>query len=59
MLSADPIKLGEELRIMEKAEANAIHWDVMDGVFVDVITFGHHIIAACRKLSRLRFDVHL
>jgi ribulose-phosphate 3-epimerase len=59
MLSADPIKLGEELLAVEKAGANAIHWDVMDGAFVDAITFGHHIIAANRRLTNLRFDVHL
>jgi ribulose-phosphate 3-epimerase len=59
MLSADPARLGEELAAVEKAAAHAIHWDIMDGSFVDSITFGHHIIAAGRKLSRLRFDVHL
>jgi len=59
MLSADPIRLGEELIKVEQAEADVVHWDVMDGSFVDVITFGDHVIAAHRKLSHLRFDVHL
>jgi ribulose-phosphate 3-epimerase len=59
MLSANPTKLGEELAALEKAGADAIHWDVMDGVFVDAITFGSHVIAAHRSLTRLRFDVHL
>ncbi|MDR0968523.1 MAG: ribulose-phosphate 3-epimerase [Holosporaceae bacterium] len=59
MLSADPTRLKEELIAIEKAGADAIHWDVMDGAFVDSITFGHHVVAAHRKLTNLRFDVHL
>jgi ribulose-phosphate 3-epimerase len=59
MLSADATKLGEELISLEKAGADSIHWDIMDGAFVDAITFGHHVIAAHRKLTKLRFDAHL
>jgi ribulose-phosphate 3-epimerase len=59
MLSANAAKLGEELISAENAGADSIHWDIMDGRFVDAITFGHHVVAAHRKLSRLRFDVHL
>lgn len=59
MLSANPTKLGDELVSLEKAGADSIHWDIMDGTFVDAITFGHHVVAAHRKLSHLRFDVHL
>jgi ribulose-phosphate 3-epimerase len=59
MLSANPTKLGEELVALEKAGADAIHWDIMDGVFVDAITFGSHVIAGHRPLTRLQFDVHL
>lgn len=59
MLSADAAKLGEELASITEAGADAIHWDVMDGSFVDAITFGAHVIAAHRKMSSLRFDVHL
>jgi ribulose-phosphate 3-epimerase len=59
MLSEDPTKLGKELISAEKAGADAIHWDIMDGAFVGPIAFGHHIVAAHRKLSHLRFDVHL
>jgi ribulose-phosphate 3-epimerase len=59
MLSANPAQLGEELIRIENSKADAIHWDIMDGTFVETITFGHHVIAAGRKLSHLRFDVHL
>lgn len=59
MLSADSTKLGEELCAVERAGADCIHWDIMDGCFVDAITFGAHIVAAHRKMSSLRFDVHL
>lgn len=59
MLSADATKLGEELASITKAGGDAVHWDVMDGSFVDAITFGDHVIAAHRKMSNLRFDVHL
>ncbi|MDR2158116.1 MAG: ribulose-phosphate 3-epimerase [Holosporaceae bacterium] len=59
MLSANSTKLGEELINLEKSGADSIHWDVMDGSFVEAITFGHHVIADHRKLSNLRFDVHL
>ena len=59
MLSADFTALGDDLRAVESAGADCIHWDIMDGRFVDVITFGAHVIAAHRRLSSLRFDVHL
>jgi ribulose-phosphate 3-epimerase len=59
MLSADSSRYGEELADAEKAGADAIHWDIADGVFTDAITFGHQIVKDHRKLSSLRFDVHL
>jgi ribulose-phosphate 3-epimerase len=59
MLSANPTKFGEELTLIENAGADGVHWDIMDGNFVDEITFGAGIIAAHRKISSLRFDVHL
>jgi ribulose-phosphate 3-epimerase len=59
MLSASFTNLGEELAAVERAGADCIHWDIMDGNFVEAITFGHRMIAAHRKLSQLRFDAHL
>lgn len=59
MIAADSTKLGEELKAVEKSGADCIHWDIMDGSFVDAITFGAYIVAAHRKISKLRFDVHL
>lgn len=59
MLAADFTKLGAELDTVANAGADTIHWDVMDGSFVDVITFGAGIIAAHREITPLRFDVHL
>ena len=57
MLSANPCCLGDELR--ELAEADGIHWDVMDGNFVNSITFGAQIIKAHREITSQIFDVHL
>jgi ribulose-phosphate 3-epimerase len=59
MLSADATKLGDELLRVAEAGADAVHWDIMDGSFTEAITFGHHVVAAHRKLSNLRFDIHL
>ncbi len=59
ILSADGGKLGEEIAAVEKAGADWIHLDVMDGHFVPNITMGPAIIASLRKATRLPFDVHL
>ena len=59
MLSADFNKLGEELRDIERAGADMVHLDVMDGVFVTNISFGLPVVEALRKNSKIIFDVHL
>jgi ribulose-phosphate 3-epimerase len=59
ILSADGSKLGEEIIAVEKAGANWIHIDVMDGNFVPNITMGPSIISSLRRMTKLPFDVHL
>lgn len=59
ILNADFARLGDEVKLLETAGADGIHIDVMDGVFVDNITFGMPIVKAIRKYSNLFFDVHL
>jgi len=59
ILSADGSKLQEEIAVVEKAGADWIHIDVMDGHFVPNITMGPAIISALRKTTKLPFDVHL
>ena len=59
ILSADFSKLGEEIIALEKAGADYIHIDVMDGHFVPNITIGPEVIKRLRPLTKLTFDVHL
>ena len=59
ILSADGSRFAEEIAAVEKAGADWIHIDVMDGHFVPNITLGPAIIAALRKTTKLPFDVHL
>lgn len=59
ILSADFTRLGEEVRAVEKAGADYIHIDVMDGHFVPNITIGPMIVEAVRRVSSLPLDVHL
>ena len=59
ILSADFSKLGKEIENLEKAEADLIHIDVMDGHFVPNITIGPEVIYKLRKHTTLPFDVHL
>lgn len=59
ILSADFAKLGEEIQAIEKAGADYIHIDVMDGAFVPNITIGNEVVKALRKTTALPFDVHL
>ena len=59
ILSADFSKLGSEIQDLEKAKADLIHIDVMDGHFVPNITIGPEVIKKLRKYTSLPFDVHL
>ena len=59
ILSADFSKLGSEIQNLEKANADLIHIDVMDGHFVPNITIGPEVISKLRKYTSLPFDVHL
>jgi len=59
ILSADFSKLGSEIQNLEKAKADLIHIDVMDGHFVPNITIGPEVISKLRKYTTLPFDVHL
>jgi len=59
ILSADFSRLGEEVQGVEKAGAEVIHVDVMDGHFVPNITIGPLVVEAVRRVTRLPVDVHL
>ena len=59
ILSADFSRLGEEIKAVEKAGADLIHVDVMDGHYVPNITIGPGVVASLRKTTSLPFDVHL
>ena len=59
ILSADFSILGDEIKSLEKAGADLIHIDVMDGHFVPNITIGPDVIKKLRSYTNLPFDVHL
>ncbi len=59
ILAADFSRLGDEIHKVEQAGADWIHCDIMDGHFVDNISFGPAIVGFVRKQTKLPLDVHL
>jgi ribulose-phosphate 3-epimerase len=59
ILAADFSRLGDEVRAIERAGADFVHVDVMDGHFVPNLTVGPAVVQALRPHSKLPFDVHL
>ena len=59
LLSADFSRLADAAHMVEKAGADLIHVDVMDGHFVPMLTFGPAHVAALKKVTALPLDVHL
>lgn len=59
VLAADFMHFEEEIHAVEKAGADYIHIDVMDGRFVPNITFGSQLVSSIRQVTSLPLDVHL
>ena len=59
ILSANFAKMGEEVRSLEQCGADVVHCDIMDGVFVNNITFGIKMVEDIRKTTTLPLDCHL
>lgn len=59
ILGADLSNLSSEIKRAEQSEVDMLHFDVMDGVFVDNISYGIPLLSAIKKCSSLTFDVHL
>jgi ribulose-phosphate 3-epimerase len=59
LLSADFMRLGEEIKAAEAAGVDMLHLDIMDGHFVPNITIGPFVVEAIRKSTKLPLDVHL
>lgn len=59
ILSADFAALGDEIRRVERAGADVLHIDVMDGVFVPNLSIGLPVVKCARPVTKLPFDVHL
>lgn len=59
VLSADLLNLESEIRRLENNNIDMLHFDVMDGIFVNNITYGLPVLQAIRKITDLTLDVHL
>ncbi|MGC8500503.1 MAG: ribulose-phosphate 3-epimerase [Leptospirillia bacterium] len=59
ILSADFLRLGEEVKSAEEAGADLFHLDMMDGHFVPNLTFGPPVVAGLRKITTLPLEAHL
>ena len=59
VLSADFARLGEQVEMINRSEADWLHVDVMDGIFVPNISFGFPIMEALKRCSQKPLDVHL
>src|SRR2546430_15481021 len=59
ILAADFSRLADEIHRVEAAGADWIHYDIMDGHFVDNISFGPEIVRIVRAITSLPLDVHL
>ena len=59
LLSANFLRLEDELKALEEAKADMVHLDIMDGHFVPNLTFGPFIVKQIRRATRLPLDVHL
>ena len=59
LLAADPLHLGDALKLTMDAGCEELHFDVMDAHFVPNLTFGPHILAGMKKQADFCYDVHL
>ena len=59
ILSADFMRLGEEIKAAEAAGIDMFHIDIMDGHFVPNITIGHSVVEAIKNITAIPLDVHL
>lgn len=58
IMCGNPLKFGEELRRLEKANVDYIHFDMMDGSYVPNIAMGLYLLEAMKKDTNIPFDVH-
>lgn len=59
MMCADLLNLEREVKIMEKAQVDYLHIDIMDAAFVPNLTFGPDMVNQIRKITSIPFDIHL